>query len=335
MIGKKIPNPKKTASKAERASGLSDYILCRDEPHKLLYAGARGFLSATEAGHVAEMIALATDAVRSRDPISHYVLSWRENERPSAQQIEQAIDIFETETGLAGHQLIYGLHHDTDNLHLHIAVNRAHPVTGRVIKVNGGFDIEAIHRVVARVEAAQGWARETNGRYAIDHAGELTKVPPERGQGARTPSTQAQDYEARTGSKSAERIAQEQAAPIMRQATTWAELHAGLAAQGIRYERKGSGAVLWVGAQPGRGDRKAGSPIGAIRAGAGGVRAPSGTVAGADAGRPVGMEPLRCGTTGPAHREASRLVGAAQASGQGANAAGAGPGPRTEYRARR
>jgi hypothetical protein len=196
------------------------------------------------------MIALATDAVRSRDPISHYVLSWRENERPNARQIEQAVDIFETETGLAGHQIIYGLHHNRDNLRLHIAINRAHPVTERVIKVNGGFDIEAIHRVVARVEAAQGWAREANGRYAIDRNGELTKAQPERGQGTRTPSTRAQAYEARTGRKSAERIAQERAAPIMRQAATWAQLHADLAEQGMRYERKDSGAVLWVGDQP-------------------------------------------------------------------------------------
>ena len=247
MIGKKIPNPKASASKAGRVGGLSDYILCQGEPDKLLCAGSRGFISQTEAGHVAEMIALSTDATRSRDPVSHYVLSWREHERPSAAQIEQAIDIFANETGLTGHQMIYGLHTDTDNLHLHIAVNRAVPETARVVKINGGFDIEAIHRVVARIEAEQGWEREANARYTLDPSGQLSKT--HRDGAARTPSTQAQDFEARTGTKSAERIAQADAAPVIQQAQSWEELHAGLASCSMRYERKGSGAVVWIGEQ--------------------------------------------------------------------------------------
>jgi hypothetical protein len=36
----------------------------------------------------------------------------------------------------------------------------------------------------------------------------------------------------------------------MRQARSWRELHASLAAQGLRYEKKGSGALLWIGEQP-------------------------------------------------------------------------------------
>jgi hypothetical protein len=253
MIGKKILNPKKSASKTERVSGLADYILCKDDPDKLVHAGARGFTTTTDAGRVAEMIALSTDATRSRDPISHYVLSWREHERPSAEQIEQAIDIFEMETGLTGHQIIYGVHDDTDNLHLHIAVNRARDTFEKdapygaagVVKID--FDKDVIHRVVARIEAGQGWEREARGRYQIDPAGQLVRTS--RDDTTRTPSTRAQDYEARTGSKSAERVGQEAAAPIIRQAHTWDDLHAGLAAHGMRYERKGSGAIVWIGEQ--------------------------------------------------------------------------------------
>ena len=35
-----------------------------------------------------------------------------------------------------------------------------------------------------------------------------------------------------------------------RGARTWAELHAALAARGLRYEKKGSGAIVWMGDQP-------------------------------------------------------------------------------------
>ena len=80
-----------------------------------------------------------------------------------------------------------------------------------------------------------------------------TVAPNGSGPGIRAngrPSGRAQDLEERTGQRSAERIAIEEAAPIIRQARSWRELHAALAAQGMRYEKKGSGALLWIGEQP-------------------------------------------------------------------------------------
>ena len=38
--------------------------------------------------------------------------------------------------------------------------------------------------------------------------------------------------------------------PILSNAQSWAEVHEGLAQVDMRYERKGSGAMLWVGDQP-------------------------------------------------------------------------------------
>jgi hypothetical protein len=42
----------------------------------------------------------------------------------------------------------------------------------------------------------------------------------------------------------------EKAAPILRNAQSWAQVHEALAQADMRYERKGSGALLWVGSQP-------------------------------------------------------------------------------------
>jgi hypothetical protein len=53
--------------------------------------------------------------------------------------------------------------------------------------------------------------------------------------------------ENRTGEKSAERIAIEDGAPIIKKARTWEQLHRDLAGKGMRYERTGSGATLFVG----------------------------------------------------------------------------------------
>jgi hypothetical protein len=56
--------------------------------------------------------------------------------------------------------------------------------------------------------------------------------------------------ENRTGEKSAQRIVLEEAAPILKKAASWAEVHDGLAERGMRLERKGSGALLFVGEVP-------------------------------------------------------------------------------------
>src|SRR4029079_1098812 len=143
----------------------------------------------------------------------------------------------------------YALHRDTHNCHVHLAINRVHPTTEKVVTVNNGFDLEIAHRAVSRIEQRQGWEREARGLYAVDPDGRAERLRP-RDKGERRPSGRAQDLEERTGQRSAQRIAIEEATPIIRQARSCRELHAALAAQGMRYEKKGSGALLWVGEQP-------------------------------------------------------------------------------------
>src|SRR5204862_5200565 len=63
----------------------------------------------------------------------------------------------------------------------------------------------------------------------------------------RAHTTRARDFENLKGQVSAQRIAIDDGAPVLRNARRWNELHVQLAARGMRFERKGSGAVLWVG----------------------------------------------------------------------------------------
>ena len=248
MIGKKVGNPSKSSSKSSRAGGLMDYI---DEPEKnnnhekCIYSRGRNFLTQTHEAMKSEMIALAEEAVRSKDPINHYVLSWREGEQPTPQQVEQAVDIVLAILGLKDHQAFYGLHIDTDNIHLHIIINRVHPDTLKVIKPNKGFDIESIHKAVARIEHEQGWQREQNARYEILENGDLGRA--NRDEQTKAVGQKQRDIENWTGQKSAQRLAIEKAAPIIKEAKTWAELHQKLSSESMRYERTGSGAMVYVG----------------------------------------------------------------------------------------
>lgn len=257
MICKKIPNTKKSNTKSARATGLAQYITepeLTNKIEKCIFSEAVNFLTDDLKSQTLEMIALSQEAVKSKDPIDHWVLSWKSNERPTPEQAREAAAIFIKQCGLEGHQYITGLHDDTENMHLHIAVNRVHPDTCKVVKINKGFDKEAAQQSIAIIEKVQGWSVETNARYRTNDKAELiidpaTKRPQifTKGEKQQQPTTKAQAMEIQTGEKSAQRVGIEHAAPIIAKATSWKDLHQQMAAAGMQYQRKGSGAVVQVG----------------------------------------------------------------------------------------
>jgi hypothetical protein len=254
VIVKKVSTSKTAApkSKASNVRALIDYIAgvaAGGDGAKVEHRGAVNLLNIDHDGQVQEMIDLAEVARRCPHPVQHWIVSWREGEQPTRKQADEAVGMILAEMGLADHQAVYALHPDTHNCHVHVAVNRVHPTTEKVVTVSNGFDLEVAHRAIARIEKRQGWEREARGLYAVDPDGHAERLRP-RDHSERRPSGRAQDLEERTGQRSAQRIAIDDAAPLIRRARSWRELHAALAAQGIRYEKKGSGALLWIGEQP-------------------------------------------------------------------------------------
>jgi hypothetical protein len=247
MIGKKVPSLG-TGSKAGRITDLSSYITSAGHDEKCLASGFDGFMTDDLASRQAEMIALAESCKTSKDPIEHYIVSWPAHEIPTPEQAAEAVKIIQKEMGLEGLQMMWGLHQDTDNIHMHLMVNRVDPMTERARRINNGFDVDALQAAVAKVEHVQGWSVEANKRFAVVENGDVVRTfdgekGPRLGQKQR-------DAERRTGEKSAVRIAQEQARPIIKEAQNWQELHQNLAEHGFRYEKKGSGAMLFVGDTP-------------------------------------------------------------------------------------
>ena len=248
MIVKKLKRTSFKKSKAVMIGGLVDYILASHDERgvdKLTFSGSKNFLAATVAAQKREMISLAEESIQSKMPVTHWILSWQENEQPSREQADEAVSLFLQEMGLAEHQTLYAMHKNTGNYHLHILVNRTHPYTQKVIQPHRGFDIEAAHRIIARIEHQQGWAPQQNARYLVNEQGDVVKNPLREKRIKPTP--RAENFENATGEKSAQRIAQERGHAIIQDASCWDELHAGLDAVGLRFVRKGSGAVIFVG----------------------------------------------------------------------------------------
>lgn len=248
MIVKKLKRTSFKKSKSTMIGGLVDYILAEHDDtgkDKLAYAGSKNFLTTTVAAQKKEMISLAEESIQSKMPVTHWILSWQENEQPSREQVDEAVSLFLRGMGLAEHQTLYTLHKNTGNYHMHIVVNRTHPYTQKVVQPHRGFDIEAAHKIVAAIEHKQGWASQMNARYRANEQGYVVKNIQRREQVK--PKPKAEDFESSTGEKSVQRIAQERGHAVIQNASCWEELHAGLDAVGLRFSRKGSGALIFVG----------------------------------------------------------------------------------------
>ena len=247
MIVKKIKHSGTDKPKAWQIGDLVDYIrnpAVRNKEEKIEHAGGLNFLTTTHVAQKLEMICLARETTRSKMPVNHWVFSWPEGEQPTPRQVDELVVFFLKEMGLEGHQAIYGLHNDTENYHVHIAVNRVHPETLKVVRVNKGFDIRQAQKTRALIEKMQGWSPLENAPYVVTEEGELARrMTPQEPK----PTAKAVEFELATGEKSAQRIAQERGHAIIKNAKSWDELHTGLKEIGLRFEKKGSGAIIWVG----------------------------------------------------------------------------------------
>lgn len=247
MIVKRV-RATKVKDKDEHIAHLVRYITNNKDDaevsdHKVGHIITRGFMSTDLPTQVQEMKWLAAECVRSKVPVNHYVISWKEGELPSANQCEEAVDIFVNHMGLAGCQVIAALHTDTHNRHLHIAVNRIDQNSLSAIEINKGFDREAAHQAIALIERAQGWSPEKNARFVVDANGDLVSTKKANPKAPVVPEG-ARDFEVRTGEESLARAAIEVAGDVFKAVDSWASLHHQLSALGMKYKRVGSGAVI-------------------------------------------------------------------------------------------
>jgi hypothetical protein len=208
MIVKYIANPKAQSSKASRIGSLLDYIEADGHAgaQKAEYIGANGnFYSDSQQGQRAEMVALAIEATRSKDPVDHWLLSWKEGEQPTQAQCNEAVEILKRNLGMSSVYLaVFALHRNTENYHLHVVLNRVHPDTLRV--EDKGWCIDKAHKAIAEIIHAQGWEAEKNARYVADRNGEVIRAGSMH---EPQPRSKARDHENATGEKSCERIAQD------------------------------------------------------------------------------------------------------------------------------
>ena len=247
MIVKKMKRTNFSKSKAVMISELVDYVFAMHDDRgkeKLAHFGTLNFLTTTRAAQKNEMIALAEESIQSKMPVAHWVLSWKDGEQPTPEKVDFAVEYFLQLMEWKEHQAFYAVHKNTENLHVHILVNRVNPDTLKVHRPNRGFDIDRAHLAIAKLERIQGWASEENSVYEPSLSGSFLALS-KRDYPKLCPV--AETLENATGEKSAQRVARERGLDIIKEATSWQELHESLVSVGLRFENKGSGALVWVG----------------------------------------------------------------------------------------
>jgi hypothetical protein len=179
---------------------------------------------------------LATQARNSRsksDKSYHLVVSFPEGERPTRAQIEDIEDRLCAALGFEDHQRVSAVHQNTDNWHLHVAINKVHPTTFRnVTPVRDHYRLQA---ACAELEIKHGLTQEP---HTIDpRQSRETKA---RGQAA--------DFEARHGGQSFLAWTQAQARPALLAAksagTGWQTVHQVAAEYDLAVKPRGAGLVI-------------------------------------------------------------------------------------------
>ena len=215
------------------------------EKNSVIHVGMKNLNSPPEKAYL-EMEGLSYENVRSKNPALHFILSWRSDESPTNEQADEAVEIAIKELNLEGCQTLWALQKDTENLHVHVVVNRISPDTFKAIRPAKGWTKKALERAARKIEFAQGWEIEQSGRYIVDSLGNVhekadVKV---RDSNDEKLSQKARDIESHTGAESFERIAKREILPILESAKSWEELHTSLSERGAKLERRGKGAVL-------------------------------------------------------------------------------------------
>ena len=119
-----------------------------------------------------EMDMVAVQNTRCNDPVYHAILTWPESERPTPDQIFDSARYCLKRLGMEGHQYVFAIHDDTDNLHCHLTVNRINPVSYKAASLyNDHFTLD---RTCRELELKNGWKHD-NGPYMVNGDGAIVR----------------------------------------------------------------------------------------------------------------------------------------------------------------
>jgi len=187
-------------------------------------------------------------------PSDHIILSWQEGERPTPEQMAEAVAVALRHAGYGDQPAVWCAHGNTGNIHIHVNVlriemddaGRLRVPEGRATIRKAGHDnvVESLHVALAEICRDQGWRAEEYARYGDDLQRSPRTKSRDKDEIRLRPRLQA--AEAHSGQPHPIRRMGESARDILRAANSWPEANRRLAQAGIKIDVRpsGEGAVL-------------------------------------------------------------------------------------------
>ncbi|HHT7352499.1 TPA: TraI/MobA(P) family conjugative relaxase [Legionella pneumophila] len=170
---------------------------------------------------------LATQARNQRaksDKTYHMLISFAPGENPSNEVLKAIEESVVSSIGFKDHQRISAIHHDTDNLHIHVAINKIHPKTFNMIEPYRAY--RAFADVASKLEIEYG-LEITNHRTRKSRSENL-----------------ADDMEQHSGIESLINWIKRNCLEQINQANHWNEVHKILFLHGLEIHIKANGLVF-------------------------------------------------------------------------------------------
>lgn len=232
MIAKRIS---KDAGVGDNYTRLAEYIAAAEEKGEKLHAfWIQNCDTGTDLADL-ETALYEIEAVRNMCPdvkekTYHLIVSFRpgEHETLSKADLQNMAARYINALGFEGYQYVSGTHTNTDNFHMHMAINRVHPQT---LKIHNPFrDFKTLEKVSRDLEKEHGL---TVDRGMSDRGTDRGGISPE-----------AQDYERHTWQQSFQGYMLEHKDDILKDvhdSKDWSSVHKALAAYDVVIKKRGNG----------------------------------------------------------------------------------------------
>jgi hypothetical protein len=181
----------------------------------------------SDSAQAAALEILNTQTMNTRstaDKTYHLLISFRRDENPDAATLAAIEDRLCDGLGFAGHQRISVVHEDTDNLHVHVSINKIHPTRYMIHEPFRAYRVLA--KLCDRLENEFGLQKDNHTPRQV---------------GA---ENRASDMEHHAGIESLLGWIKRECKAQMLGAQSWEELHTVLAEHGLRIHPRANGLVI-------------------------------------------------------------------------------------------
>jgi Relaxase/Mobilisation nuclease domain len=220
MISKKVAM--KTPNKS-RFGKLVSYLVDQQGKNTRVGEVTISNCASTELSWAVREI-VATQQLNTRaqsDRTYHLLISLRAGEHPDAQTLRAIEERFCNELGYGEHQRVSVVHRDTDNLHIHVAINKIHPEHLTIHDPKADYWVRS--KLCAVLEHELGLASDRHE--------------------AKERHSPSNDMEARSGQESFRSWLAQYAQHFL-DATDWREFHAVADAYSVKLQIRGNGFVF-------------------------------------------------------------------------------------------